>query len=119
MKITQVTEIQIYFDQLIIHNSSFISNYAFSRETKSLLHFDIDKTSGKSSLILNNAFIQESNFYNFVFIYSTIRVEIFNSNLTSNNFETLGVSYFITCEKNSLINQLITIKNSGVNTTLF
>ena len=76
------------------------SFYAFSRETKSLLFFEVDEQFGLCFFKLNNSLVEKTKFYNFVFLYSTIKVGIYKTKFSFNEFFSSGLSYFITCERN-------------------
>ena len=71
-----------------------------------------------SLLELKNTLVKNSAFHNFVLIYSTLNLEIYNTTFERNNIFTEGISYFIICEKNVHSKQIITSNNNGVNTTL-
>ena len=74
------------FSFLTINLIQFESIYTYSRVSKRFLSFQIDKYDGYSMLILDNTIVKNSIFINFGFIYSTIKVQIFNATFSLNDF---------------------------------
>ena len=77
----------------------------------------MDAKNNNNRLTFKNLIVKNTHFENFTLLYSTIRVEVFNFNFSSNKIITEILDDIIICEKRFYGIEMSVYNNSGLNTT--